>query len=198
MKRSNTNKGLGFNTLIGIILAIGVFLVGCTVVSKIIGTTAQASRSFDELVKTINDFDLSKDERKTVVLFLDQDTAIVYTPKNIDNEETIWDFKFLIQTESLKVKLQPIKLGEDDFKIGFTTPCNNEKGCLVFCKLSGNGCYDKKIIELDKEVIHKDFLFFRGKLVTPYGKKDISDDRGFQTAIIEKKDNKVNICKEAC
>lgn len=104
--------------LVSLLLCLMIFIPACYFVSGIFRTSEQAQDNFSEFVKELNDFQEhgKVGERKSVLLIMDDETAIVYFQKNAQ--------KAVIDVDA--------KLPNNDYSIHLLKPgqCDDSKNCV--------------------------------------------------------------------
>ncbi len=112
--------------LISLLLCLMIFIPACYLVSGIFRTSEQAQDNYSGFVKGLNDFQEHGQigERKSVLLIMDEETAIVYFEK--DAQETVIN----VDAELLK--------GTTDYSIHLLKPgqCDDTKNCLCLFRES--------------------------------------------------------------
>lgn len=106
--------------LISLILTLMIFIPACYLVSGIFRTSEQAKDNYSEFVKELNGFleNGRIGEQKSILLIMDEGTAIVYFEK--ETQKTV-----------IKVDAELLK-GATDYSINLFKPgqCDDNKNCL--------------------------------------------------------------------
>ncbi len=113
-----SKKGIMVQFLVSLLLCLMIFIPACYLISGILRTSEQAKDNFSEFVKGLNDFQEHGQigERKSVLLIMDDETAIVYFEKASQN--------VIIEVDA--------KFPNNDYSIELLKPgqCDDTKNCL--------------------------------------------------------------------
>lgn len=104
--------------LIGVIIAIILFVPACNFISNVFRTTQQARENFEDLYQNLVDINNSKDPiAETMILILDEGSAVVYFNKGAD--------KLVVDGDATGLNR--------NFEVHFLrsdTTCSNEEACI--------------------------------------------------------------------
>ncbi len=118
-------KGIMIQFLVTLLLALIIFIPACYIASNVFfRTSKQAKDNYADFVKGLNDFNEQGQvgEKKSILLIMDEATAIVYFQKNVQ--------KAVIEVEA--------KLPYTDYSIEILKPgqCDDTKNCLCLLRES--------------------------------------------------------------
>jgi len=104
--------------LVSLLICLMIFIPACYMVSKIFRTSEQAQDNYSEFVQELNTFaeQGQTGEKKSILLIMDDETAIVYFQKNAP--------KVVVEVDA--------KLPNTDYSIHLMKPgqCDDSKNCL--------------------------------------------------------------------
>ncbi len=112
--------------LVSLLLCLMIFIPACYMASKIFRTSEQAQDNYSEFVKELNDFQEHGQvgERKSVLLIMDDETAIVYFEKG--TQETVINVDARVLESLFDFSKHLLKPGQ----------CDNTKNCLCLFRES--------------------------------------------------------------
>ena len=114
----HNKRGIMVQFLISLLLCLMIFIPACYLISGIFRTSEQAQDNFSGFVKELNDFQEHGQigERKSVLLIMDEQTAIVYFLKNVQ--------KVVVDVDA--------KLPYNDYYVDLLKPgqCDDAKNCV--------------------------------------------------------------------
>jgi len=116
-------KGIELQFLVSLLLALMIFIPACYIASNVFfRTSEQAKDNYAEFVKGLNDFNERGQvgEKKSILLIMDEATAMVYFQKNVQ--------KVVVDVDA--------KLPYTDYSIDISKPgqCDDTKNCLCLLR----------------------------------------------------------------
>lgn len=114
-----TKRGVMVHFLVSLIICLMIFIPGCLIASKIFRTSEQAKDNFSDFVTELGEFakDGQVGEAKSLLLIMDEGTAVVYFEKETQETVIQADAEFL---EARDYTLHLLKPGQ----------CSDDTNCL--------------------------------------------------------------------
>ncbi|MEK6905144.1 MAG: hypothetical protein AABX24_01960 [Nanoarchaeota archaeon] len=138
-------KGIMVQFLVSLLLCLMIFIPACYLVSGIFRTSEQAKDNFSEFVKGLNDFQEHGQigERKSVLLIMDDETAIAYFEKGTQETVINVDAKALESLFDYSKRL--LKPGQ----------CDDTKNCLCLFRESESDvpAFGENVVVTPKKVL---------------------------------------------
>lgn len=121
-----SKKGIMVQFLISLLLCLMIFIPACYMASRIFRTSEQAQDNYSEFVNGLNDFQKHGQigERKSVLLIMDDETAIVYFEKG--TQETVIKVDARVLESLFDFSKRLMKPGQ----------CDDAKNCLCLFRES--------------------------------------------------------------
>lgn len=121
-----SKKGIMVQFLISLLICLMIFIPACYIASGIFRTSQQAEDNFSEFVNGLNDFweHGQVGERKSVLLVMDDETAIVYFEK--ETQETVIKVDARVLESLFDFSKRLLKPGQ----------CDDTKNCLCLFRES--------------------------------------------------------------